>query len=101
MNSMIVNHYLRPNYLTTIKEFVAQSKNCWNTNTIQAYSRRGRGCSALALNHDYPTTSIYKLGPLDDGRSLKGPPYVVQKAIVGITRGRHPYLSLQAKMVHT
>ncbi|KLO19269.1 hypothetical protein SCHPADRAFT_899101 [Schizopora paradoxa] len=46
---------------------------------------------AAALNYGYDNTSIYSCswGPPDDGRSMEGPSYIVQKAVVnGILNGR-------------
>lgn len=46
---------------------------------------------ALALNHAYQNTSIYSCswGPPDDGKSMEGPAYLIQKAVLeGITHGR-------------
>lgn len=46
---------------------------------------------ASALNYGYDNTSIYSCswGPPDDGRSMEGPSYIVQKAVVnGILNGR-------------
>lgn len=46
---------------------------------------------AAALNYGYHNTSIYSCswGPSDDGRSMEGPSYLIQKAVVnGIQNGR-------------
>ncbi|GJJ12519.1 hypothetical protein Clacol_006762 [Clathrus columnatus] len=46
---------------------------------------------ALALNYAYQNTSIYSCswGPPDDGRSMEGPAYLIQKAVLeGVTTGR-------------
>lgn len=46
---------------------------------------------AAALNYGYNKTSIYSCswGPADDGRSMEGPSYLIQKAVVnGILNGR-------------
>ena len=46
---------------------------------------------AAALNYGYNKTSIYSCswGPADDGRSMEGPGFLIQKAVVnGILNGR-------------
>ncbi|THH12013.1 hypothetical protein EW145_g287 [Phellinidium pouzarii] len=46
---------------------------------------------AAALNYGFQNTSIYSCswGPADDGRSMEGPSYLIQKAVVnGIQNGR-------------
>ncbi|OCB86705.1 hypothetical protein A7U60_g6164 [Sanghuangporus baumii] len=46
---------------------------------------------AAALNYGFQNTSIYSCswGPSDDGRSMEGPSYLIQKAVVnGILNGR-------------
>ncbi|KAI5117476.1 hypothetical protein M0805_007180 [Coniferiporia weirii] len=46
---------------------------------------------AAALNYGFQNTSIYSCswGPADDGRSMEGPSYLIQKAVVnGVQNGR-------------
>ena len=46
---------------------------------------------ATALNYDYQNTSLYSCswGPRDNGQSMEGPNYVIQKAVVeGINNGQ-------------
>jgi kexin len=46
---------------------------------------------AAALNHGFQNISIYSCswGPPDNGKSMEGPSYLIQKAVVnGVNRGR-------------
>lgn len=46
---------------------------------------------AAALNHGFQNISVYSCswGPPDNGRTMEGPSYLIQKAVVnGINRGR-------------